>query len=256
MKPMKLAAILRIKDQILTIDECLTKLSTIVDLIIVLDNGSTDGTLEAYKKFPKVVKVLHTTEFDEGRDKIMLLDEAKKTDADWILWIDADEIFENHFTREVAESYMRSKYNRITFRMCNFWMNKKDCRYDGNYFLYTLHPQRSMWRNMPSAYFKNLKIHNGDIQGVSGPTLISPYRLKHYGYADPKKALEKMTLYQKVDPNGTRDYDTLIHTRHPYRTFRFYEFSSCFLNRLYIAYYKGACTFLWLGVRVWKKLVK
>lgn len=253
---MKLAAILRIKDQIATIDECFIKLSEIVDLIVVVDNGSTDGTLEAYKKYPKVVKVLQTEGFDEGRDKILVLDEAKKTGADWILWIDADEVFEKHFTKKVAESYMRSKYNRVSFRMCNFWMNRKDCRYDGNYFLYTLHPQRSMWRNLPSAYFKNLKIHNGDIQGVPGPTLISPYRLKHYGYADPKKALQKMDLYQKVDPDGTRDYDILINPKYIHKTFRFHELDSRIVNRLYIALYKMTCNLLWFGVRVYKKLVQ
>ena len=105
---MNLVAILRIKDQAATIDECLSKLSKLADQIIVLDNGSTDGTLEAYRRYPKIVNILHTTGFNEGRDKIMLLDEAKKSKADWILWIDADEIFEEHMTRKVMESYMRS----------------------------------------------------------------------------------------------------------------------------------------------------
>lgn len=256
MKPLKLAAILRIKDQIATIDECLTKLSEIVDVIIVLDNGSTDGTLEAYKKYPKVVKILQTVGFDEGRDKIMLLEEAKRTNADWIVWLDADEVFEKHFTREVAEKYMRSKHNRVVFRMCNFWMNRTDCRYDGNYYLYTLHPQRSMWRNLPSAYFKNQKIHNGDILGVPGKPHLSIYRLKHYGYADPKKALEKMALYQKVDPNGSRNYDSLINPKHSYKTFRFREFKNAFIHYLYIVFYKYACNVLWFVERIRLRLLR
>ena len=117
---MKLVSILRIKDQIQTIDECLTKLSELVDEIIVLDNCSTDGTFDVYKKYPKIIEILQTVGFDEGRDKIMLLDAAKKRSPDWIMWIDADEVFEKHFTRTIIESYMNSSYNRITFRMCNF----------------------------------------------------------------------------------------------------------------------------------------
>ena len=106
---MKLIAILRIKDQILTIDECLSKLSTIADSIIILDNGSTDGTLKKYKNYPKVIDIIQTIGYDEGRDKIILLEEAKNASPDWILWIDGDEVFEDHFTREVAEKYMNLK---------------------------------------------------------------------------------------------------------------------------------------------------
>lgn len=252
---MKLVAILRIKDQILTINDCFLKLSEIVDEIVVLDNGSTDGTLEVYSQFPKVITILHTVGFDEGRDKILLLEEAKKRNPDWILWIDADEIFENHFTREVAEAYMNSNYNRIVFRMCNFWLSHTQCRYDSEYYLYTLHPQRSMWRNVDSAYFKNLVIHNGDIQGVPGKPYLSPYRIKHFGYADKKKIEDKLKIYREADKNKSRDYDKTSPDL-PYKTFTFYEFNSAFGNFLYIIFYKYFLNFLWIVERLRLKLVK
>jgi glycosyltransferase involved in cell wall biosynthesis len=251
---MKLLAILRIKDQIDTIDECLTKLTEIVDEIVVLDNGSTDGTLEAYKKYPKVVTVLETVGFDEGRDKCMLLDEAKKRSPDWIVWTDADEVFEEHFTRAVVEKYMSSRHNRFVFRMCNFWLDRIHCRYDGSYFLYTLHPQRSMWRNLPSAYFINKKIHNGDILGVPGKPILSPYRLKHYGYADPVKMKEKHDRYKAIDPNG-RSYAHLDPTQ-PFRSFVFREYDSAFLNICYIWLYKWVCNVFWLVERIRIRLHK
>jgi glycosyltransferase involved in cell wall biosynthesis len=251
---MKLVAILRIKDQIQTIDECLTKLSSFTDEIILLDNGSTDGTLEAYAKYPKVTKVLHTTGYDEGRDKIMLLEEAKKSTPDWILWIDADEIFEDHFTREVAESYMNSEFTRVTFRMCNFWLGKERCIYDGQYYLYNLHPQRSMWKNVPEAYFKNQKLHNGDIRGVVGKTYLSPYRLKHYGYVDRAKMQEKLDRYLTEDTSGVRDYKTFNDPNVPRKTYRFYEFKNKTLNTAYILLYKYICNFLWYLERAKRKL--
>ena len=54
---MKLIGIMHVKDAIRTIEECLEKLSSLVDEIIIVDNGSTDGTLETYKKFSKIAKL-------------------------------------------------------------------------------------------------------------------------------------------------------------------------------------------------------
>lgn len=251
---MELVAILRIKDAMSTIDECLGKLSEIADEIIVLDNGSTDGTLEAYKRYPKVVKVLTAEGFDEGRDKIMLHEAAKEHNPDWILWCDADEVFEKHFTREVVEKYMRSKYNRVSFRMVNFWLGRERFRVDGIYYLYTLHPQRSMWRNSPEAYFRNRKIHNGDIMGVPKPHLVSPYRLKHYGYVDRQKIKEKINLYKGVDTSGAREYLANMDLNKPHLTFRYIEFDNYIFNRVYIEIYKLTCNLVWLLARVWNKI--
>jgi FkbM family methyltransferase len=253
---MKLVAILRIKNQIQTIDECMEKLTELVDEIVVLDNGSTDGTSEAYKKYSKITKILNTVGFDEGRDKIMLLEEAKKTNPDWILWIDADEVFEKHLTREVLESYMRSKHNRIVFRMCNFWLSRERCRYDSEYYLYTLHPQRSMWRNVESAYFKNLVIHNGDIQGVPGKPFLSPYRIKHYGYVYKDKILEKMRIYSDADKDRGRDYKSTIDPELKFKSFKFHEYNNKFLNYIYIIFYKYILNVLWIAERMRLKIKK
>jgi len=254
---MKIIAILRIKDQMLTIDACLGKLSDLVDDIIVLDNGSTDGTMEAYARYPKVTKILRTEGFNEGRDKIMLLDEAKKSGADWIMWIDGDEIFEKHFSRAAVDRYMRSRHNRVVFRMCNFWLSKERFRYDSEYYLYTLHPQRSMWRNIESANFKDQKIHNGDIRGVPGKAHISPYRIKHYGHVDREKMRIKMETYLAADPTDTlRQYRKAMDPDQPYKSLRFREYDNVAVNKLYILAYKYICNALWLILRVYLKLKK
>ena len=196
---MKIISILRIKNEILVIRECLANLSSLVDEILIVDNGSTDGTLEVYKEFKKVTKVIKTEGFGEGRDKCLLLEEAKKRNPDWILWMDADEVFEEGFTRREVEKIMNYGYDRVAFRLCHFWLNKTHCRLDGKWFFYSLRFQPRMFRNLVGIYFENKKIHSGFIKGMNSKILLSPYRIKHYGYIDKKKISEKYNSYKSVD---------------------------------------------------------
>ena len=252
---MKLIAILRIKDEILYIERCLSRLTSLVDEIIILDNGSTDGTLDVYPKFSKIVKVLQTEGFDEGRDKIMLLDAAKKRNPDWILWIDGDEEMEESLDRSVLDSYMNSKYNKVSFRMCNFWLSEKLYRIDGKYFGYTLHPQRSMWRNIETAYFRDRLIHNGDIFGIDKPFFVSPYRIKHYGYANAEKMRKKYELYKAVDKSSSRDYE---HLNPDVSTIRipYISFKNKIANKIFIGFYKVVISLVQLVYRIFCKIAK
>ena len=252
---MKLVAMLRVKDEIMWIEQCLARLSEFVDEIVILDNGSTDGTIEVYKNFPKIRTVLKTEGYHEGRDKIMLHEAAKELNPDWIIWCDGDELFEPAFDRTVVEQYMRSHYNKVTFRMCNFWLSKKWFRIDDRYFAYTLNPQRSMWRNIPEAYFRDRKMHNGDIQAVPSPHYLSPYRIEHYGYANERKTRDKYERYKIIDTGSSRDYE---HLNPDQRTLRlpYIAFSNRTLNYGYILLYKYCVTTIALSRRIVQRVQK
>jgi glycosyltransferase involved in cell wall biosynthesis len=252
---MKLVAILRIKNEILVIREFLERLSKLVDEIVVVDNGSTDGTKEVYKDFSKIASVINTEGFDEGRDKTILLDKAKERKADWIIWLDGDELFEDFVTRDMLLKYMKSGYERIAFRLSHFWLSKKKCRMDGKYFLYSLIPQVRMWRNTPESYFRNVKIHNGDIKGVNGPIFYSPYRIKHYGYIDISKVMEKFNLYSEIDAGGSRTYEH-IRPETKTLTFKFIEFKNPFLNDIFVILNRIILDVVWYAARIFIKVRK
>lgn len=251
---MKLIAIMRVKNEIALIRESLSRLSLLVDEIIVLDNGSTDGTLEIYGQFSKVVEVLHTAGFNEGRDKIMLLEAAIRRQPDWLIFLDADEIFEKNFSRRDLEKYMNSQYDRINFRLCHFWLSRRWCRCGGKYFLYSLQPLRCMWRHRSDVYFADKKIHNGDVQGNFKKIYFSPYRLKHFGLIDYQKVKAKLALYRSLD-GDVRNYDHLDPDK-KFFVLPFIEFRSRLINYFFIVKLKYFEHFIWLLAIIYLKIFK
>ncbi|KKR88701.1 MAG: family 2 glycosyl transferase [Candidatus Yanofskybacteria bacterium GW2011_GWA1_44_21] len=254
---MKIVAILRTKNSLLKLEDCLEKLSELMDEIIIMDNGSTDGTIEVFKKFPKIAQVLYrddTGNFHEGRDMNILLEEAKKRNADWITMAWPDEVFEKNLTRAILEKYMRQHtYDCIGFRMCHFWQSMKYCRFDRDWFFYTLRPQRFMWRNVEGTYFKDVVIHPGGIQGITTPVRTVPFRIKHYGYVSKADVDRKLEVFKKSDPTKlykyvTADFENKESREHVLR-YPFIEMENKSINYSYILAYKWLCDALLIAVK-------
>src|SRR3989344_3645191 len=248
--PMKIVAFVRTKNSIFVFNECLTKLSLLVDEIIILDNGSTDGTLEACTKFPKIVKIIRQNDagiFHEGRDRNLMLTEARKRYPDWITMADPDEVFEKNFTRDTLDKYIHSGYDRISFRMCNFWLSMKYCRFDRDWLKYTVTPQRHMWRNLEGIYYQDLVIHAG-LQGVGSNGWVSHFRIKHYGYVNKNNVISKINVFRSYDSTHAHKYNSADfnrkETREHIMCYPFIEFNNGFANYLYILVFKLVCDVL------------
>ena len=84
---MKLSAIIIAKNEEKTIGDCLESVKW-ADEIIVVDDGSTDKTLEIVKKFgvKEVVKAPVNSNFSDRRNL-----GAKRASSKWLLYVDADE---------------------------------------------------------------------------------------------------------------------------------------------------------------------
>ena len=190
----------RVKDGILFVEEWLKCFEKLVDEIVVVDNGSTDGTFEILKQHPKVVDVVQTKGFDEGRDKIRLYTMARKRNPDWCLWLDIDEIFEEKISREDLNVLMnQSTYNKASFRRFHFTTGDS---FAASFFwlIYSANHDRILWRESQEGYFLDSKIDNGLIQGISGKTIRTSFRLKHLGYIDKAIVDHKANLYRSIVP--------------------------------------------------------
>lgn len=195
---MKFIVMLRVKDGIDFVDEWLSCFEKLVDEIVVLDNGSTDGTLEVLQRHPKVVDIITTEGYNEGRDKNLLYQRVRLRKPDWCLWVDVDEIFEPELTRADFDKLMKSKVvTKYAFRRFHFIDRE---HFAGSWFRlnYSAGHDRLMWREAPSGYFENYILDSPNVKGIKGLKRNTNFRLKHLGYINKDLVDRKAAIYRSV----------------------------------------------------------
>lgn len=191
----KLVVMLRVKDGIFFAEEWLQCFEKLADEIVVLDNGSTDGTYELLKAHPKVADIVRTYDYNEGRDKNLLYEHVRRRNPDWILWVDIDEVFEPELNRSHFDRLMRRRFvTKYAFRRFHFIDRE---HFAGSWFRlnYSAGHDRLMWRESPSGYFENFILDSPNVKGIKGLKVNTNFRLKHLGYINKELVDKKKELY-------------------------------------------------------------
>lgn len=180
------------------LEQCLNRVSEIADYIIIVDNDSTDGSRDIYEKYEKIIHVKYNKNlnFSDFRDRDYIINEAKKTDAKWMIMVDGDEVFEDNsvsWIKNFAQDNKNLKENtRVWFKYINLWRSRTKYRED-------------KWNSSKFARMfslNNLKINGEELHSYditfSTPEIadiISPYKIIHYGWADWEHRIEKSFRY-------------------------------------------------------------
>lgn len=205
----KLVVMLRVKDGIFFVHEWLENVEKLVDEIVVVDNGSTDGTFEVLKAHPKVVDVVQTKGFNEGRDKNLVYGMARKRSPDWCLWIDVDELFEPELTRVDFEQLMHSKIvNKYAFRRFHF-IDREHFAGSRSRLHYSAGHDRLMWRESPQGYFEDFIIDSPNVKGISGLRVNTDFRIKHLGYINKEIVDKKADIYRAIIPEKEETFQEM-----------------------------------------------
>lgn len=157
------------------------------DEVVVLDNGSTDATLEIARRFPNVV--VHEHPFiGFGPMKNLAVDKASN---DWILSIDSDEVVSPELAKEIlglqldeACVYDVSRANHYHGRLID------GCGW-GNDWVKRLFNRRRV-------RFNDRMIHEG-LEAAEGMTVVSlTGSLKHYAYDNAEQLIQKLQHYSTL----------------------------------------------------------
>lgn len=216
----KIVAMYRIKNEERWIERSLKSAAEICDEIVVLDDDSTDNTLQICKNFNKVVDIHHQSNvpFDETRDKNTLLQMALKRNPDFILTIDGDEIIVPNMRKILFEELNQYPDARVfEFQFLYVWDKENQCRYDG-VFGNTWQKRLIRVKDQPvNLHFEGTRYPgNAHCAGIPANTrgmdnsVRSRVKILHYGYYDDSLRQKKFKFYNDLDPNNV-DFDGYRH---------------------------------------------
>ncbi|MBM7553172.1 glycosyltransferase [Thalassobacillus pellis] len=206
----RLTAIMQVRnEENRYLEEVLGDISVYVDDIVIIDDASTDRTVEICRSFPKVKEVieLENSHFSkEWELRSRLWQEACKYEPDWLLSIDADEVFEHSFKEKARTLINQDSYDWVSFRIYDLWGGRTHYREDEHWNLHKRHTMMLV-RYLPGFPYYYLKMnHHAHRLSLSYQALrgcLTDIRVKHYGWSgDEAERLEKYERYRKMDPDG------------------------------------------------------
>lgn len=201
--------------------EVLEHASKYIDRAVILDDGSTDNTVEVCKEVLKGIPLtIVSNEVSQFSNEIILRkqlwDMTVATNPNWILCLDADEIFENRAEFEMKNLINQPYYDFYAFRLYDFW--SKDYYREDEYWC-----AHKYYRSFLVRYQHNFKyvwnetpIHCGrlPINIYNLPGAISNLRLKHYGWSNEEERIGKYDRYMRHDPEGkfgiSEQYESIL----------------------------------------------
>lgn len=171
---MRISLCMIVRDEARYLAQCLRSVAGVVDEIVVVDTGSTDGTPDLARSFGAAVYA-QPWENDFAKARNASLERAS---GDWILVLDADEALTPEAASALRPFAEHTPADGVQLIQRSFLPENELCRYQD------LHITR-LFRNRP-AYRYEEAIHEQiqpSILRSGGRITTSPLVLHHFGYA-------------------------------------------------------------------------
>lgn len=198
-----LSAVLIVKNEAKHIQDCIASVKPVCDEIVVVDTGSTDGTVSIAQRLGARVGTFEWCDnFSAARNYALSM-----ASSSWCLWIDADERLDRNSYGAVLSALVRPHFGGFTIPIVNF-LNEDE---DQDQIVHT--PCR-LFRRMQGIAFEG-RIHEQiapSIQRLGLPIAMLDARILHYGYRE-SEVVEKRKhqrtislLHQTLEENPDDDF--------------------------------------------------
>ncbi|MDQ0270597.1 glycosyltransferase family 2 protein [Cytobacillus purgationiresistens] len=192
-----------------------------IDEAVFIDDGSEDDTvnicLNVLKGIPIHIIRNDTSKFsNEVELRKQQWEETVNTNPEWILNLDADEMFESQFSQYIELLLQHEGIDLYCFRLYDMW-DDAHYREDSLWFAHQIYrPFLVRYRPDFECEWKETAQHCGrfpeNIFKLSHS--LSTLRVKHFGWAKYEDRLNKYERYMKLDPNAhfgmEAQYDSIL----------------------------------------------
>lgn len=182
------------------------------DKIYIYDQGSTDGSLEYYKKFDNTVVISSETNNFKNeifcKDKLLNLLQEKEGYDNWIFWLDGDTITSSSINKKsLKEITTNTNLNFLKFRHYNLWRSDIFYRVDNSYHGFFNKGAVCLWRNSSTLKYTpveglHLQQYPGPQQYIGQEAIIEGYYLIHRGFATDYQLVKKYEIYKQNGMSG------------------------------------------------------
>jgi len=187
----------------------------LVDDLVIYDDASTDGSFEyILKHTPYVIRGSKNDFSDEIHHRSLMLKKAIRLKADFILWLDADEVITGNAREkllDLCQEMDKNQLDAIDFHEINLWRSKTYQRTDS---LYNLGWFPRLWRVTPDLSFKKTKkgLHQVEFipSSIKKRKRTNKLQVLHYGFADKLNLAYKYLTYRLHGQKGYEMLDRLI----------------------------------------------
>lgn len=188
----------------------LSKHREYIDEAVIIDDGSTDNSLEICQEMLRGIP-LHLIQNqasqlvnNETALRKQQWEETISRKPEWILNMDADEVFEDGFSPNARALLASEKGDVCCFRLYDMWSDSH-YREDSYWHAHGIYrPFLLRYRPNHRYTWKEQPLHCGRFPSniFELPSFLSYFRVKHLGWSSEAIRQEKYARYKRLDPSA------------------------------------------------------